>query len=281
MTQFKTVEQASRERATKPPPPAPPRDILPPEARQRLTSLLIERDSAQAAIASALNRIDQLRRGLSYADQTAESQPELAAELEQLEMVRTAQAARHRDLADLCAAVESWLRRLPRGVELQLAGPLPDRGDLTTVRAQIAEAKQTIKKVKASPPSRQELRDKVAAYVEELAASCRSTIEYRNGKVTARFEDRSSLYRTEAQPMAILAWAAKDAILEKLLHQVDGLDLAGGLSDADKQTKLAESEAALLALERLEEGIIRRSERGGAVILRRPDAAVCAVLNLK
>ncbi len=87
--------------------------------------------------------------------------------------------------------------------------------------------------------------------------------------------------RVKVPDFALLAWLAKDELIERLEGEVDERsDDEHALSDEDRAARLAAIEAECLAVGRDEEHFIEAAAREGFSVQRRPDADPRAVLAL-
>lgn len=117
-----TVITTSNGPAPPKPQPAPARpDVLPASARAKLIRLRGESRDAAIAAASASSRMGELKRGIDYADGAPNNLAAVSIEIARLDAVRKVADRKHRDLADLVAALDYFMQRLPRNVVLEEA----------------------------------------------------------------------------------------------------------------------------------------------------------------
>ncbi len=99
------------------------------------------------------------------------------------------------------------------------------------------------------------------------------------------FDELDALVRGDALGSAMtadaLAWLHRDALIAALDREIDALGVVGGLTDAKRASRTAELRAAILDIERVEEGVIEAALSEGTVIARRPDASPLAILGIR
>ena len=98
------------------------------------------------------------------------------------------------------------------------------------------------------------------------------TLPYETGERTIEVNDG----------VGLLLWLRKDAVLEKIRAEMNAFYKGKTpLSRTDRDAKLAEIDAAILAAGRVEEAAIEALEARGARILRRHDADLHAVFAIE
>jgi hypothetical protein len=274
--------------------PEPParKDILPPEARARLIALTVESDSARDAAQSAQRRIEDLRRGLAYSDTPPANAGSIEHEISRLQAARSVAHNRHGVLAALLSIVPTWRQRLGSGVILEMGPDLdakPEDGKtvaqaIETVRIQISNTVAYIGRAQRAPLPVAMLKEHGRAYVADLAAHRKLTVDPKPDGIAVRFNDPRALGVPNAgMVLPMLAALAPDILIARINEAIDALGIEPSLTmtPASRQRHLDLGRSNLLQLERTEEGLIRRAETEGLMVLRRPDADVRAVLNVQ
>ena len=76
-------------------------------------------------------------------------------------------------------------------------------------------------------------------------------------------------------------WLFQDQMVAALEKEIDRLNVANGVSDAERASRSAARRDRILTTERAEEGEIERAAAKGTIIMRRPGADPRAVLNVQ
>lgn len=262
---------------------------LPSLALVKLQRLLQSEQDARDAAATVSRRLSETNRALATAP--ASEYANIEAEASRLLSRQADLAAKHRNLADLNAAINQWLSTATITLEyVKPAKPALQKGEtisaailrlrgriaaLTNERVQVMQARIPIADLKAQ----------AAAYVDALAVrgSPRITADHGRdfevkfeGKVT--WEDQG----LSAKLPAILAWLDPEGFKKRLTESIDKMPPPPfSMSAEARAQKLIGLEAELLQCEREEEALIEASEEGeGPLVFRRITADPRAVLCL-
>jgi hypothetical protein len=230
-------------------------------AARDLDTILSARRLEMSAAMSAGNekRADELEH------EVARLQPRLAAHRDAMN--------RNRSAVTRC---KSWVSQLQlRGVPVEVvaAPPLRTRragsaeAAAAEVRGKIAAKREQLRGARTAPLPRDELTVRARKLVADLAAAAR--VRVTGGTAT---QPVVSVMCDPASPLAAVAWAAPDLLVERIVSQF--------AAPTEPPGDVATLEAELLALEREEEALVERAQRQGSQILRRDDADPRAVLGV-
>jgi hypothetical protein len=281
---------------------------LPPIARRKLRalrSLAAESGMLQKASHDRRVELDNMARDLEYKIQVAEVRNDEAHrivslreelqgvldDLRQLDAEKSRRSAIEANILQVLARLDQFLPMLD-GVALQAvttnAQPLDGESladGITRIRREISRAVGEISRVKELPLPADELKARIRAEVEALAAQGAPKIDLSSGKLALHFCD-DPLFGAPGQaksapPLSAtrtLAFMFPDLLVECLTSAVDGVE---GISTADKAQRLTELEAHLLALERAEECFVEAALTQGIEAHRRPNASGFALLCIE
>ncbi|GLI94302.1 hypothetical protein [Methylocystis echinoides] len=170
----------------------------------------------------------------------------------------------------------------------------------------IDRARQKVEKLRAdamaiedAPIHSTEAKARAAAQIEELAARGRPNVlalleggrafewpsRYKLGDISFDAAGKpvgtAGHGRWEPDPIALLCWSHKNAILSGVLDEIDRqADDASALTDDQRTKKRRQVAEALLQAERLEEALVLAAAKEGVAIARRSDIDPRAVLGL-
>lgn len=261
-------------------------DLLPPRARWFVIDLQERYNEALASRALSADSLQKLglakgRKRPDYADHLsgALGKPvDLDAEAEKLaqheEQLRERGALLEERLRELSATFSSIIRYLdaranalkPAPQLLDISWRLPPKSvTLASVREDIARLAKERAAVAQAQPVAGEIEARVRSQVQKLAAAGGARLG-RDGGVSF----------SQQNAFALAAWLDGEGLIARLLR--DYVEPENAMSSADKANRLAELDTEILALERVEEAVIRRD---GWTAPRRPNANVLAVLGVR
>lgn len=263
---------------------------LPTLARVKLDRLFTGEQEARDAVGAVSRRLSDL--GKSLATAPASDAGSIEHELTRLRARQSDLAAKHRNLADLNAAITHWLSSATGTLEyVKPVKAALQKGE--TISAAIVRLRQRIRalaservKVMQAGLPIADLKAQAAAYVDALAGrgSPRIVADHRRDfevqfAVAENWEDQG----LRAKLPAILAWLDPDGFKKRLTDAIDKMPQpAFTISGKARAQKLIGLEAELLQCEREEEALIDASEEGeGPIILRRLDADPRAILCIE
>ncbi|QWG13645.1 hypothetical protein KMZ29_02595 [Bradyrhizobium sediminis] len=246
---------------------------------------------ARDAASSVTRRASDLGRALATAP--ASEAANIEHELTRLRARQSELAAKHRNQADLIAAITHWLSSATGTLEtVKPAKAALQKGEtisaaVVRLRARIhALTTERVKVMQAGVPIA-DLKAQAAAYVDALVDRGRPRIiadHRRDFEVQFRVGETWSDAGLAGRLPAILAWLDPDQFLAKLNQTIDAMPTPPfAMSGKARAQKLIALEASLLQCEREEEALIESSEETGPVILRRltadPRAVLCLGIN--
>ncbi|MRT21970.1 hypothetical protein FYM52_16685 [Comamonas sp. CAH-2] len=165
------------------------------------------------------------------------------------------------------------------------------------LREQIQQLKEEIEWVAEAPVTREEWKERVASWVDGMAAKADRTssalLSLRSANpLTVRDADLLAIQASVAQVAGMttvrsidfsiaphLTWLLGDAIKASMLAKVEAMDYVPGLPLAERPARLAQLKQDLRALEEKEEALICEAEANHMPIYRRSDADPAVVLN--
>lgn len=165
------------------------------------------------------------------------------------------------------------------------------------LREQIQQLKEEIEWVAEAPVTREEWKERVASWVDGMAANADRTssalLSLRSANPrTVRDADLLAIQTSVAQVAGQttvrsidfsiaphLTWLLGDAIKASMLAKVEAMDYVPGLPLAERPARLAQLKQDLRALEEKEEALICEAEANHMPIYRRSDADPAVVLN--
>jgi hypothetical protein len=222
-------------------------------------------------------------------DQLETAKSQVSRHSEQLATLRKGQTPTSQRLV-------SWIRSIPAGMPIEAFSgtvELPKFKDhvagVEQLRQQLRELEHDLQRCRTAPYPRAVAADRVRSFVDAMAQ--------RGEPDTLRCLDlaRDPAFATTSVEVygvpnvrtvdaaALICWAFKDVITDKMLALVD--ELAGpeteALTDDQREQRAEEIEAQLLFVERREEHLIMLAEEIGQIIPRRDNADSRAVLGLQ
>ena len=255
-----------------------------------MNRLLRQSQEAFDALNSVTRRLSDLNRSLSSAPAS-----DIRAITEEIKRLRERQsdlAAKHRNLADLCSAIDYWLasnheplehlkrpiKAAPKAGETLSAAIIRIRGDIAALYRERANIQR------AGIPA-EDLKASAAEYVQRLRAKGAPRIiadHEQDFRVEFTFSEAWEDKGIRSSLPAILCWLDPDAFAARLHDAIDkrpGMPLT--MSSSARASKLSDLEAQILQAERDEESLIEAAEESGILVMRRLDATPLAVLSLR
>ena len=261
--------------------------MLPTLSRVKLDGLIQKEQEARDAVGAVTRRLSDLGRALATAPSSEAAAIE--KELTRLRDRQTDLAARHRNFADLSAAIMHWLSNIKGGLDyVKPAKAALQKGEsmsaaILRLRERInALTKERVRVLQAGVPTA-DLKEQAIAYVDALAerGAPRLVIDHRKDFEAVFYSaDTWEDAGLAAQIPRILAWLDPAALKKRLVESIDKLPQPTlALSGKARAQKLLGVEAELLEFERAEDALISAAEEGeGPVILRRLNADPRAIL---
>jgi hypothetical protein len=211
--------------------------------------------------------------------------PQLQARLLQ---ERDKHSFKFNQLSQLFFKIQQWLTelRLPPGSTLEPA-PLADielNGEkLSTVleatRSEIQALRQHLVAVKAAPLPLEDQQKLAEDYVVQMLSAARPTVAVVRDQLRVTFRD--SVIASTDDAIALLAWAAPDALYAALVRAMKAQPVrADAMSAEERIRRTDELSAQLLELEQREEALVLFAASDGIEIMRRPDADPRCVLGV-
>jgi hypothetical protein len=243
---------------------------LPEQAKSRLRDLELAKMSAEDAMRGTAMRLS----GLS-----PDADPELC---DKLAGERQRQSHRHSQLTQLVSRCRQWLAELPRDSVLQVAPPISGvelkPGAIEAARHEIAALRQQLIAVRGASLPVSDQKALAEQYVVKLMRQGKPTVAVVRDEL--KVTPRGDMVAAE-DVLALLAWAAPDAVLRSLEREIDHLpERSGALPQSERLARVAELEAQLLTLERHEESLIMQAAAVGQEVLPRLDMSPLALLNV-
>jgi hypothetical protein len=206
--------------------------------------------------------------------------------------------------AELSTALARYVGRFVEGarphglaVEPRLLSGETETLAVERMRRRIRELRSDIDRVRAAPYHSTDAKQRARAWVEQLAErgapNVFELIDRQRGEIiwpevttqtmgiSRGTGDQVLIPVAVKDTLAVMAWLNPDAMIARLCSSIDAdSDDANALTQAERETKVAELRSDILATEREEEALIERLEAAGASLLRRGDADPRAVLGL-
>jgi hypothetical protein len=248
---------------------------LPPAAREKLTTLELQRDSALDASRSCQSRINQLPR-----DADPRMQERLASD-------QGKHAERHRTLSMIVSRCNQWCMelRLPPGSTLQSASAEVRLKNGETVSAAVEATRGEIKTlsqrlgvVKIAPPPLDEQLDRAKEFVARRALLAKPKVAVQRDALRVFWYDDVITSRTDV--LNLLCWAAPDMVLVALQDMIGESSPSNAMPAVERDKQIDHIERRLFELELQEEALISHAAADGVDILRRSDASPLAVLGV-
>lgn len=169
--------------------------------------------------------------------------------------------------------------------------------NIQKLRDQIQQLKEEIEWVTTAPVTREEFKERVLGWVNDMAARAEQAARGLNclrspnphtvngadllgveTRVTS-IEGKTGVTPIEFSIAPQLTWLLGDAIKETLLAKVEAMDYVPGLPMDERPARLAQLGQELRALEEKEEALICEAEADNQKIYRRADADPAVVLS--
>lgn len=279
---------------------------LPALARARRAAIERAADDAAALAHATFGSLNTIEKqvatrlsALEHCEDDAARAEELKTELhtlgENAARLREELSARQarRDAAQkILTRIGSWLDGLSPNLALEpVALPAREPGDESAraacdrYRTVIAGLRAEMDAVRRAPLTRPEVKRQVLGWLDTHARRGRPHIQVDHDKVDVLFENAKALVRGDRLAASLspdfLVWLFRDELTAALSREVDALTLDKAISRDERAQRLETLRAALLDVERAEEGAIQRAQEEGTFIARRPDADARAVLGIQ
>lgn len=169
--------------------------------------------------------------------------------------------------------------------------------NIQNLREQIQQLKEEIEWVANAPVTRQEWKERVASWVDGMAAKAEKadnsllSLRSANPQTVNRADllnietsvvqnaGASTVKSVEFSIAPPLTWLLGDAIKATLMTRVEAVDYVPGLPMAERPARLAQLKQDLRTLEEKEEALICEAEANRQPIYRRSDVDPAVVLN--
>lgn len=262
---------------------------LPKAAQLKILRLEDAEQQAQTLISSTVRRISELER-LLMNNLDGERVDAVREEIALLRQRQDEHSDRHRNAADVNAAVRRWLSMLPANAVLSDArrAKVRPKGDesfqaaVDRVRRQIAVLISERFRVQQAGLPLEEIREKARDWVARCAKTARPRITATHSEFAINFDvydERASVPLHDVA--AIAAFLYPERFLKRINDVIEQMPQPALALSADQKTKrLREIKDSLLLLENEEETLISLAEERGQIIARRATASPAAILGL-
>jgi hypothetical protein len=241
---------------------------LPAAAKAKLDELQVQCGAAEDALRGLAHRIANLPRDAD-------------AMRERLESERGKQSDRHRALHQLINKLLQWQRALPSGAVLEMAPPPAIELDGKTLADVLAAVRGEIGTLKGQRDATKRAPLPLAAVRELVESFVIAKIQAGQPRVGIVGDELRVQFRGDVDTMALLCWLAPEAAERALLREVEKLpERDGALAVSERERRVAELGAQLLAQERREEALICAAAESGTEILRRVDVSPAVALGV-
>ncbi|MFD2183326.1 hypothetical protein [Rhodoplanes azumiensis] len=256
------------------------------EARERHGKL---RSSFEIFMKPAIEKNE--REGRPKPVSAAQAERELAraaADYENISKRSEALSEARSRLSRLVRGIETFIGELPPDVRVfdhEVEFPKVKNGDFATAvetrRRHLRVLEANRHRVTSAPRPSKVAKELIVAEIDRLAERGAPVVDGAIEVNRSLIDWPTRLHTVEFDPLALTAWLHRDALVKKLLSEVDAIaDDANALTDEQRNAALAENEGDRLATEFEEELLIRHIEAGGGSFERRPDASPQAVLQI-
>jgi len=285
---------------------------LPPVARAKFQRLTAESADAEALIMASVARqkpievaLNDAIARLNYTDAKADPDgakaieaeiEELRVQLQRLDRERAVRQATKQNLDQTISTLrEIFIHggRLTFPVhEVHIDAQPRDREDLKAAilrtRNEISVAQSELRALRNAIGTLEELGVQVLREVERKAARGRPRVNVNAGKVSIAWPDVITLGprdqvigAPQAAASDMLCWLHEQEIAKKLVTDlVAQLPVGGGISEAERTARIAETEPAIARLENEEEALIEQATAAGIEVHRRVNASPWALLGI-
>ena len=262
---------------------------LPQSVIDKVASISTQADEYAVLASRTVQKINDLHKASSVIDDPDEMRQALH-EVERLRGVQGDHQRRSKELAAVATSLNAWLRGQPANVTLELvAAPAINlqkneslQDALDSVRGHVADLGNERAKVKLARPPISALKQKVVAYVQERAQRGKPNISLTNG-LEIDFAAGTFADGTIRRVVDVMCWLHPYQMRKRLEVEVEAASGDGGLvlTADERATRLAEIDAEMVKLERVEEAIVMRLQDAGQVVARRASASPQAILGVK
>ena len=285
---------------------------LPPVARAKFQRLTAESADAEALIMASVARqkpievaLNDAIARLNYTDAKADPDgakaieaeiEELRVQLQRLDRERAVRQATKQNLDQTISTLREIFilgGRLTFPVhEVHIDAQPRDREDLKAAilrtRNEISVAQSELRALRNAIGTLEELGVQVLREVERKAARGRPRVNVNAGKVSIAWPDVITLGprdqvigAPQAAASDMLCWLHEQEIAKKLVTDlVAQLPVGGGISEAERIARIAETEPAIARLENEEEALIEQATAAGIEVHRRVNASPWALLGI-
>ena len=285
---------------------------LPPVARAKFQRLTAESADAEALIMASVARqkpievaLNDAIARLNYTDAKADPDgakaieaeiEELRVQLQRLDRERAVRQATKQNLDQTISTLREIFilgGRLTFPVhEVHIDAQPRDREDLKAAilrtRNEISVAQSELRALRNAIGTLEELGVQVLREVERKAARGRPRVNVNAGKVSIAWPDVITLGprdqvigAPQAAASDMLCWLHEQEIAKKLVTDlVAQLPVGGGISEAERTARIAETEPAIARLENEEEALIEQALAAGIEVHRRVNASPWALLGI-
>jgi len=285
---------------------------LPPVARAKFQRLTAESADAEALIMASVARqkpievaLNDAIARLNYTDAKADPDgakaieaeiEELRVQLQRLDRERAVRQATKQNLDQTISTLREIFilgGRLTFPVhEVHIDAQPRDREDLKAAilrtRNEISVAQSELRALRNAIGTLEELGVQVLREVERKAARGRPRVNVNAGKVSIAWPDVITLGprdqvigAPQAAASDMLCWLHEQEIAKKLVTDlVAQLPVGGGISEAERTARIAETEPAIARLENEEEALIEQATAAGIEVHRRVNASPWALLGI-
>jgi hypothetical protein len=201
------------------------------------------------------------------------------------------QGRRHQELFGLVGACQRWVRSLPPEAEIEAVAvdppPLADgeapEAAVMKIRAELAEAVGERFHLMRLPEPKAVLKARLREQVKRLRDHARPSLQLERGKAeVAVFRDPvGDITLHEAWVVGLIAWLDPERMDAALEAMVDDLPDSEAMDEAEQRKALAELDAEIEQLGRVEESLISDAFARGTDILRRSSASPECVLAVR
>ncbi|RXH05692.1 hypothetical protein [Bradyrhizobium guangzhouense] len=263
---------------------------LPKGVQAKILRLADAEAQAQALISSTLRRIGELQRMLSN-NLNAERAEACLEEIGLLRQKQEQHSDRHRECADVNAAISRYLAQIPANVFLSDAkrGKAKLKAGEThavavdRVRGEIATVVSERQRVQQAGLPIADIRAKAAQWIDQRRRFARPKLTVSHDQFDVRFDlyiDNSSVPVPDMAGMMAYLFPERFAKrLDELISEMP--EPAFALTVEEKSARLKDIRARLYELEVEEEALISAADELGQIIPRRSTADPRAILGLE
>jgi hypothetical protein len=284
---------------------------LPQRARDKYNALVSASSDAEALIMASIGRAKPLEvalndalRQLNYIDVKADPDGAKAIEVEierlrleyqRLDRERATRQAMKANCDQVLASLRDvfLLTKITWPLhEVRIDARPQDGQDLKAAilrtRDEISAAQGELRALRNAAGTLEELGVQVLREVERKAARGRPRLNVNAGKVSISWCDMIAfaprdtvIGAPQGAASDLLCWLFEQQIMQKLFADlIAAQPEGGGISEAERTARIAETEAAIAHLEHTEEALIEQALAAGIEVHRRPSASPWALLGI-